>query len=582
MRVYVKATLASWAIVGFGVFATACGSAGTSAASQTQAAQQPPTGAGHSTEKSAEQPGEVSVANAPGHSASRPEPTPVGIPFGNPVTRVIGAAGGTLKSEDGAVTLDVPPGALTRDATFGIQSITNEAHGHVGDAFRITPEGTTFTVPATITFRYTENDVRGSSAALLRVGYQDTRGYWRVPTQVRTDEKMRTVSVLTTHLSDWSLLRGMQLLPGSATVLVGQTVALRVIVCEAVDAAPEAPDSQPAPSAPAPPPADPGPKVQPTPTTPPLEDYADAAFDPAPLEPTVAPCRDTVVPADGYGGEVAVDSWSVNGIVGGNAGIGVVQAENAPGQVQRRATYRAPVRAPKANPVGVSVEVRYAMAPGERVHLNSNVTVMEPIGDCAGLESVQSLRGTMTFGYSFSGKSPQGQEYSVSQGADVNGELTRTSGSNLASYVWRGPVGETAALRASVAIDGVTQTVTGGGSSFPEGTYMTVTVRPKDCTYTAAVEAAVDSITTMKMGGITAAQKGNTVVGSARTGFRPVKGGMSGSDEFPLGSAPQDRDTDGNYSSGGFGNTLTAAFARPELGTATVTWAIGRVLEPKP
>lgn len=68
-------------------------------------------------------------------------------------------AGGTLKSADDAVKLEVAPGAVAKNTTFAIQTITNELPGHIGDAFRITPEGTTFAVPAKITFRYTEKDV---------------------------------------------------------------------------------------------------------------------------------------------------------------------------------------------------------------------------------------------------------------------------------------------------------------------------------------------------------------------------------------------------------------------------------------
>jgi hypothetical protein len=501
MRVYTKATLVVCAVAFCGRWGTGLG------ATEAQTAQ-------------------------PAQAAPKAEPTPVGVPFGDQATAVIGPSGGTLKSADDAATLEVPPGAVAKNTTFAVQTITNEAHGRIGDAFRITPEGTTFAVPARLTFRYTEEDVLGSSPSLLRVGYQDKKGYWRLPKQVAVDEKAHTVSVLTTHLSDWSSLRGAQLLPHSATVPVGKTVSLRLVTCTWV----EAPAS---------------------------EQDADGFA----VERLVSPCTDTYYQSGGS----FVDHWSANSIVGGNAVVGIV----GPTQILEHATYVAPANAPKGNPVAVSVDYH---DPGskEKQGLVSRITVIDPKTDCQELRNTEFLKGGMTFAYNFSGTGAQGHQYAVSQGTTMAATLKRVPDNNLSTWVWRGPAQADGTLHDSLAIDGVTQRVTGNGG-FLDSTYMVVTVRVKDCAYTVAAEVLVRSITTMEVAGQKLPQKGNTRVGGARTGFRPVKGGMSGSGDFWVGHGPDDTEATGDYSPGGFGKTLSASFKPGDLSKAEVTWAIAPV-----
>jgi hypothetical protein len=518
MRSHMKTALGICAVAWSGFHASLLGYTGAEPAQFVPAAQQSAGTAGRSTGKSIEKPREK--------AARTPEPTPVGTPFGDTATTVIGPAGGTVKSADGAITLEIPPGAVSKEATFSIQAITNDAPGRIGDAFRITPHGTTFKVPAKITFQYTDDDVLGSSPGLLRVAYQDKSGYWRAPKAVMVDEKAKTVSVVTTHLSDWSAFTGAQLLPHSATVRVGQTVALKLMTCEWVD----------------------------TPTA--------STWDELQPEERRASCTDTY--ANGNNGPF-VDRWSVNSIAGGNATVGTV----APTDVLEHAAYVAPANARKAISVMASVDYRSSRS-AQPQQLISRITVVDPKTDCQELRNTEVLKGGMTFTYEFSGTGPQGEQYVVRQGAHLAATLKRVR-KDASTWVWRGPAQADGALNDSLTMNGVTQRVTGNGG-FIDSTSMVVTVRVKDCTYTAAAEVAVQSITTMEVAGQTFPTKGNTLVGSARTGMRPVKGGMWGSGDFAL--SPGDRETEGDYHSGGFGKTLTAAFKPGELGTATVTWTI--------
>ncbi len=508
MRVYLQAAMVAGALVWGGYQSNLSGYTGGSSSHLSQPAEQAGS-AGRSTGKSVDE------------MKPRPEPTPVGSPFGDLTTAVIGPTGGTLKSADNAVRLDVPPGAVAKNTTFAIQTVTNEALGHIGDAFRITPEGSTFAVPAKLTFRYTDADVMGSSPALLRVVYQDTRGYWRAPAGVTADEKAHTVSVSTTHLSDWTAVRSARIEPAEAAVKVGDTIALKVVACTALPDDPE---------------------------------------DPEAIWPL---CRDFYAKVNGP----YVDGWSVNGTPGGSVTVGRV----TPTTVLERADYVAPAKAPAGNPVAVSVEFRSPDSKDKQL-LVSNITVIDPNPTCEELRRVDVLQGGMTFSYDFAGTDPQGHRYSIDQSASIVATMTRVPNGNLSTWTWRGPARAHPSLHASLAMDGATQSVT-GNAGFPGGSEMTVTVRASDCAYVAVANASATSITTMEAGGIKSPTKGNTVVGRVGTGVRPVKGGMSGSGNFSLGS--QDRETSGSYNPGGFGNTLLAGFKPGDLGTAAVTWVIG-------
>lgn len=282
------------------------------------------------------------------------------------------------------------------------------------------------------------------------------------------------------------------------------------------------------------------------------------------VELLLLPCTDTFASSDGP----SVDRWAANSIVGGNAVVGLV----GPTDTLERATYVAPANAPKSNPVAVSVEYR---APGakEKQLLVSNITVIDPKTDCQELRNTEFLKGGMNFVYNFSGTSEQGRRYGVSQGTSLSATLKRVPGNNLSTWVWRGPAQADGTLNDSLDINGVTQRVTGNGG-FRDSTHMVVTVRGKDCSYTAVAEVSVNSITTMEVGGLKVPpQKGNTRVGSASTGFRPVKGGMSGSGDFWIGHGPEDTEATGSYSPEP-SERRSPPFKRGALSKAEVTWAI--------
>src|SRR5207237_2640407 len=101
-----------------------------------------------------------------GHGAP-PPPSAVGTPAGSPVTKVIGAAGGSLSAGDGGITVTIPPGALAGDVSIAIQPIGNTAAGGLGPAYRLTPPGQTFTQPVQVSFPYADADLNGTAPEAL-------------------------------------------------------------------------------------------------------------------------------------------------------------------------------------------------------------------------------------------------------------------------------------------------------------------------------------------------------------------------------------------------------------------------------
>lgn len=263
--------------------------------------------------------------------------TPAGVASGTPTSATIGAPGGSLASSDGRLTITVPAGALASDTVIGIQPITATAPGALGDSFRLTPDGVTFARPVTLTFAYSADEAGASVPASLRVATQDASGRWSVinPTH---DPAQRTLTVTTTHFSDWSYVAGLQVLPASASVAVYKTQVLRVIDCG------EGPDP-------------------------------DGGNTQRLLLECVEP------------GELPqlARNWSVNGVPGGSSGDGTVVGGSS-------ATYTAPAAVPAQNPVAVSAQIGTSDGVATLV---SNITVFDDLvvytGTISGRSETEAL-----------------------------------------------------------------------------------------------------------------------------------------------------------------------------------------------
>ncbi|WP_028604761.1 hypothetical protein [Ottowia thiooxydans] len=273
---------------------------------------------------------------APAPGTPLPAVTPVGAAQGTPTSASLNSAGGTVSSADGRLSLVVPEGALAALTTLTIQPISNGAPGRVGTGYRLMPEGVTFTKPVQLRFTYADVDTVGSSASALGVGVQQKDGTWQWQDGT-LDTAAKTVTTTTTHFSDWSLVKGYQLRPGSASVKTGASLALRLAFCFG-------------------PPAGNG-------------SGADVGYSCDNDDDTPAPFNWVV-------------NWAVNGSPGGGASVGTV-AGNSTG-----ATYTAPAKVPASNPVAVSAEIQNTRA---KVLVVSNVTITDTTPTYTG-----SISGTMT------------------------------------------------------------------------------------------------------------------------------------------------------------------------------------------
>lgn len=258
----------------------------------------------------------------PNPTGPKPAVTPVGTAQGVPTSAALTSAGGSVSSSDGKLTITVPEDALKVATTLTIQPIANNAPGRLGAGYRLLPEGVTFAKPVQLSFAYDDASLAGTHAQALGIAFQQSDGTWRWQ-EGALNEATRTVTAATTHFSDWSLVKGLQLRPPSATAKVGHSVSLRVAYC-----------------------------------------YAPSVSNADLLEPLAFDCEDENAPAP----LKAPVTWSVNGVLGGNGVVGTVAGNEVTAQ------YTAPKQKPEANPVAVSAEVQGAKG---KLLLVSNITITD-------------------------------------------------------------------------------------------------------------------------------------------------------------------------------------------------------------
>jgi ZU5 domain len=150
-------------------------------------------------------------------------------------SRTVSSAGGEVKTQDGALAVQVPSGALDHNVKITVESTAAPASGSVGSVFEIGPTGTQFKQPVTISLKYA-----GEDTSDLRVAtYAD--GMWQVLPNVAFDAEHHTISGDTMHLSPYALVRVM--CPpdkGACFVPSGQMCSTRSFGCSGSGTAPDA------------------------------------------------------------------------------------------------------------------------------------------------------------------------------------------------------------------------------------------------------------------------------------------------------------------------------------------------------
>ena len=101
------------------------------------------------------------------------------------VYEIIGADGGSLRSEDGVLTVDIPAGALSEETEFRIVP-TTDAPPSIGMAYHVEPT-MSLGKPALVTYSYASADVSGRDLEALRIG-RDIGGEWEMLETDKADE----------------------------------------------------------------------------------------------------------------------------------------------------------------------------------------------------------------------------------------------------------------------------------------------------------------------------------------------------------------------------------------------------------
>lgn len=252
-------------------------------------------------------------------------------PAGAATSATVGAAGGALKSSDGRLAISIPAGALMADTAVSIQPITDVEGIAVGPVYELSPEGTNFAQPVTLSWQFNDAELAGHPITDLVIATRDSEGGWNRQRGIQRDAAAKTVQVAAPHFSVWTAawvdnLPSLYISPGESTVVVSGSVNLTAAVEKDLDllATPHKNGQQTAP-APTPPPA-------PTPSAEPGASGTGSSDDDLLTAPS------------------ACVKWSVNRNVGGDKDHGTISANG------NNAIFVAPAKVPTPNQVTVSCE----------------------------------------------------------------------------------------------------------------------------------------------------------------------------------------------------------------------------------
>jgi hypothetical protein len=139
-------------------------------------------------------------------STDPPPPTPEKPQEPSAGQGTVGASGGQVATSDGALTVQIPSGALPSDTTITITEIASPPDGAVGKTYEIGPTGTQFAVPVTLSFKYRQLDLdlQGAEPADLEAS-TIVDGAWVALASNAVDSTAQVVTGQTMHLSPYGI-----------------------------------------------------------------------------------------------------------------------------------------------------------------------------------------------------------------------------------------------------------------------------------------------------------------------------------------------------------------------------------------
>ena len=111
---------------------------------------------------------------------------------------VVGSAGRTFSAQEGAVVLEVPPGALTTEIGITIEpstSLPTDQSLILGTVFDFQPDGTLFSLPTTLTLTYDEANLAGLAESELTI-LTEQEGEWVGADGATVNDVANTVTAL--------------------------------------------------------------------------------------------------------------------------------------------------------------------------------------------------------------------------------------------------------------------------------------------------------------------------------------------------------------------------------------------------
>jgi hypothetical protein len=129
------------------------------------------------------------------------------LPSGDLIATNVGQAGGVVGIA--GVTVTIPANALSSTLAITIQrSGLLGPNGTMGQVFDIGPTGTTFAVPISVAFDYTDGELAGLAPSDFAVETSaDSGASWTPLSQIVVDVYAHTIAGQTTHLSPYALVQ---------------------------------------------------------------------------------------------------------------------------------------------------------------------------------------------------------------------------------------------------------------------------------------------------------------------------------------------------------------------------------------
>ena len=301
---------------------------------------------------------------------SQPAMVTRGAPAGPATNATIGAMGGALKSSEGRLAISIPPGALFSDTPVSIQPLTDAEGIAVGPVYQLSPEGSTFAQPVTLTWQLSDADLAGHPITDLVIATRDGDGGWTRQSSANHDGATKSIQISTLHFSVWAAawvkdLPELDIAPAKSEVPVTASLPLKSHLALYKPAGVSDADLL------APPRGS-------------SSGVSDADLAPptgGSFEPAAPPSPDDELLAAPH---KRCSNWRVNGTLGGNSTWGTV----LPIPESGNATFVAPAKVPSRNPVAVSCEISYNRS---KIVAVANITIKD---------KATGWRGSFEYSYS--------------------------------------------------------------------------------------------------------------------------------------------------------------------------------------